>query len=44
MILFDRAIVGLIASRLAGETMERVGAILAGRRWYDLARERWKPR
>jgi dihydrofolate reductase len=29
------------ATSLAGETMERVGAILAGRRWYDLARERW---
>jgi dihydrofolate reductase len=26
---------------LAGETMSRVGAIVAGRRWYDLARERW---
>jgi dihydrofolate reductase len=29
------------ATSLAGETMERVGAILAGRRWYDLAVERW---
>ena len=26
---------------LAGETMGRIGAILAGRRWYDLAAERW---
>lgn len=26
---------------LADETMKRVGAILAGRRWYDLANERW---
>jgi dihydrofolate reductase len=26
---------------LAQETMERVGAIVAGRRWHDLARERW---
>jgi dihydrofolate reductase len=29
------------ATALADETMERVGAILAGRRWYDLAMERW---
>jgi dihydrofolate reductase len=26
---------------LADETMNRIGAILAGRRWYDLAIERW---
>jgi dihydrofolate reductase len=26
---------------LADETMERIGAILAGRRWHDLAKERW---
>ncbi|HJS95903.1 MAG TPA: dihydrofolate reductase family protein [Solirubrobacteraceae bacterium] len=26
---------------LADETMNRLGAILAGRRWYELARERW---
>lgn len=26
---------------LAGETMGRIGAILAGRRWYELAIERW---
>jgi hypothetical protein len=29
------------ATSLAGETMRRVGAILAGRRWYELATERW---
>lgn len=29
------------ATSLAGETMERIGAILAGRRWYELALERW---
>ena len=29
------------ATSLADETMERIGAILAGRRWYDLATERW---
>lgn len=29
------------ATSLAEETMERIGAILAGRRWYDLAIERW---
>src|SRR2546423_12774408 len=29
------------ATSLADETMERIGAILAGRRWYDLAMERW---
>jgi dihydrofolate reductase len=29
------------ATSRAGETMERIGAILAGRRWYDLAVERW---
>jgi hypothetical protein len=26
---------------LADETMKRIGAIVAGRRWYDLAVERW---
>jgi dihydrofolate reductase len=26
---------------LADETMNRLGAILAGRRWYELAKERW---
>ena len=26
---------------LAGDTMRRIGAILAGRRWHDLALERW---
>jgi|SRR5262245_1772960 len=26
---------------LGDETMNRIGAILAGRRWYDLAIERW---
>jgi dihydrofolate reductase len=26
---------------LADETMRRIGAIVAGRRWYELARERW---
>jgi dihydrofolate reductase len=30
------------ATSLAGETMDRIGAILAGRRWYDLALERWE--
>ena len=30
------------ATSLANETMERIGAILAGRRWYDLALERWE--
>ncbi|MGH2957381.1 MAG: dihydrofolate reductase family protein [Solirubrobacterales bacterium] len=29
------------ATSLAGETMSRIGAIAAGRRWYELARERW---
>jgi dihydrofolate reductase len=29
------------ATSLADETMTRIGAILAGRRWYDLAMERW---
>jgi dihydrofolate reductase len=29
------------ATSLADETMGRIGAILAGRRWYDLAIERW---
>jgi dihydrofolate reductase len=29
------------ASSLADETMRRIGAIVAGRRWYDLAIERW---
>jgi dihydrofolate reductase len=29
------------ATSLADETMNRIGAILAGRRWYDLATERW---
>jgi len=29
------------ATALAGETMKRIGAILAGRRWHDLALERW---
>jgi hypothetical protein len=27
---------------LAHETMNRIGAILAGRRWYDLAIEGWE--
>jgi dihydrofolate reductase len=26
---------------LADETMSRIGAIVAGRRWYELAKERW---
>ena len=26
---------------VADETMNRLGAILAGRRWYELAKERW---
>jgi dihydrofolate reductase len=26
---------------LAAETMSRIGAIVAGRRWYELATERW---
>jgi dihydrofolate reductase len=26
---------------LADETLNRLGAILAGRRWYELAKERW---
>ncbi len=26
---------------LGEETMHRIGAIVAGRRWYELARERW---
>jgi hypothetical protein len=30
------------ATSLAEETMRRIGAILAGRRWYELATERWK--
>jgi dihydrofolate reductase len=29
------------ATSLADETMRRIGAILAGRRWYELASERW---
>jgi len=29
------------ATSLADETMHRIGAIVAGRRWYDLATERW---
>jgi dihydrofolate reductase len=29
------------ATALVDETMERFGAIVTGRRWYDLARERW---
>src|SRR5262245_49627472 len=29
------------ATSLADETMDRIGAILAGRRWYELAIERW---
>jgi dihydrofolate reductase len=29
------------ATSLADETMQRIGAILAGRRWYELATERW---
>jgi len=29
------------ATSLADETMERIGAILAGRRWHELAKERW---
>jgi dihydrofolate reductase len=27
---------------LADATMSRIGAIVAGRRWYELARERWE--
>jgi dihydrofolate reductase len=30
------------ATSLADETMRRIGTILAGRRWYELATERWK--
>jgi dihydrofolate reductase len=30
------------ATSLAEETMRRIGAIVAGRRWYELAEERWK--
>jgi dihydrofolate reductase len=26
---------------LADETLQRIGAIVAGRRWYELAKERW---
>jgi dihydrofolate reductase len=29
------------ATALADETMDRIGAILAGRRWYELAIDRW---
>jgi dihydrofolate reductase len=29
------------STSLADETMNRIGAILAGRRWYELAMERW---
>jgi dihydrofolate reductase len=29
------------ATAMADETMSRIGAILAGRRWYELAVERW---
>jgi hypothetical protein len=29
------------ATSLADETRDRIGAILAGRRWYELAIERW---
>src|ERR671916_2793853 len=29
---------------LAAETRERIGAIVAGRRWHDLAAERWDGR
>jgi dihydrofolate reductase len=29
------------ATSLADETMHRIGAIIAGRRWYELAKERW---
>jgi dihydrofolate reductase len=28
-------------SRLLTETMARIGAVIAGRRWHDLAAERW---
>ena len=31
-------------SALADETRDRIGAIVAGRRWYDLATERWDGR
>ena len=30
------------ATSLADETMNRMGAILAGRRWFDLAVDRWE--
>jgi dihydrofolate reductase len=30
------------ATSLADDTMHRIGAILAGRRWYELATERWE--
>jgi dihydrofolate reductase len=30
------------ATELAWDTARRIGAILAGRRWYELAQERWK--
>jgi dihydrofolate reductase len=29
------------ATALGDETMRRIGAIVAGRRWYELASERW---
>jgi dihydrofolate reductase len=29
------------ATALADETMSRIGAVLAGRRWYELAMKRW---
>jgi len=31
-----------VATSMADETMAGIGAILAGRRWYDLAMERWE--
>ncbi len=37
----DWAVAHGAATSLADETMDRIGAILAGRRWYELARERW---
>jgi hypothetical protein len=33
-----------LESRVGGEVIESTGAILAGRRWHDLAIERWNGR
>lgn len=37
----DWAFAHVRPTAMADETMKRVGAIVAGRRWYELANERW---